>query len=75
MAELETRGGRRFRPAWLLGALVAFVLAIALTSTWYRRGETVEGATATVYGVLALLCWLTTAGCIAAAVGFAPRRR
>ena len=68
-SELVTRGGRRFRPAYLLAALVAFVFAVAITSTWHRREFTVgEGTTAaTLYGVLALALWLATVVLVALA--------
>lgn len=71
--ELVTRGGRRFRPAYLLAALVAFVFAVAITSTWYRREFTVgEGTTAaTLYGLLALALWLGTL--VLAALAFVGR--
>lgn len=76
MAELETRGGRRFRPGFLLSALVAFVMGVALTSTWHRQEYTVgEGTTAaTVYGALALLSWLLSALFVAMSFGLLTRR-
>ena len=66
----------RFQPGWLLGALVAGVMALAFTSTWYRREETVgEGFAATTYGVLALALWIGTAACVALAFGWLGPRR
>lgn len=62
VAELETRGGRRFRPQYLLAALVAFVMGVAFTSTYVRREETVgDSLWGTVYGALAFAMWVTTA--------------
>lgn len=72
---IELRGGGKFRPAYLLGALVAGVTGLALTSTWVRRDVTVgEGTVATVYGVLALVSWIVMVGLIALAfAGFLKR--